>query len=478
MHKVMIVDDERMIINSLALGFNWKSSGFEVIATATSGQEALRLLESLHPDVVFTDIKMPGTSGLDLMIEAKKRYPRLLFVVISGHADFTYAQKAIQLGAIAYCLKPLEDEDIQCALDAAKEELSATGSLCHAALRHFLDTPTPQTAHALLTLALPGYRTDAPAAIGLSLGDASPLFTGSLQYTELVLSKSARLYLFCGDLQHLASPAFHAALLGAVTSRQLTAFVYDVTPEPEHALANRFTALLDQLYTVFFDENNLTLGRAQEPPLGDAAYVDALALLANKTRPYEVLLQLSALTPGQARRFTISDALLIHNLCENLLSRIRNLPYPQALSYGFELAEQYASFESLRQSLCRQLKQECGGNVDTDQLRNETLAQIVTELGGSFTQEIVFQELCAHHHINPSYLSQLFRKELGMTFTSYVNQLRIHYAKELLESTTLLVAEVSDRVGYDNYLHFTKLFKRETGMTPKQYRLGLKEPER
>ncbi|MEG0901749.1 MAG: response regulator, partial [Clostridia bacterium] len=116
MHKVMIVDDERMIINSLALGFNWKSSGFEVIATATSGQEALRLLESLHPDVVFTDIKMPGTSGLDLMIEAKKRYPRLLFVVISGHADFTYAQKAIQLGAIAYCLKPLEDEDIQCAL--------------------------------------------------------------------------------------------------------------------------------------------------------------------------------------------------------------------------------------------------------------------------------------------------------------------------------------------------------------------------
>ncbi|MEG2252479.1 MAG: response regulator, partial [Clostridia bacterium] len=65
MHKVMIVDDERMIINSLALGFNWKSSGFEVIATATSGQEALRLLESLHPDVVFTDIKMPGTSGLD-----------------------------------------------------------------------------------------------------------------------------------------------------------------------------------------------------------------------------------------------------------------------------------------------------------------------------------------------------------------------------------------------------------------------------
>ena len=154
------------------------------------------------------------------------------------------------------------------------------------------------------------------------------------------------------------------------------------------------------------------------------------------------------------------------------------VPAPQTLRYGFELWERSPSFEALRQSLCRQLEQECGGNVDTDQLRNETLAQIVAELGSSFTQEIVYQDLCARHHINPSYLSQLFRKELGMTFTSYLNQLRIHYAKELLQSTSLRVAEISDKVGYDNYLHFTKLFKRETGTTPKQYRLELKARER
>ena len=467
MRKVMIVDDERMIINSLALGFDWKQSGYEVVATATGGREALALMESVLPDVVFTDIKMPGLSGIELMMEAKKRYPSMLFVVISGHADFTYAQKAIRLGAIAYCLKPLETEDIQSALVSATRELENERALRQAALQRFWESPTAQRARELIEAALPA-EPRATLGVGLSLGDATPLFTGNVQAVDFAIDDQARLYLFTAGLDYLASPAFQAALLGAATDKRLSAFVYDVSDTPDAFLAARVVDLMDCLYAPFFDENDLWFGKAGPYAPHDSATADALAVLANKNRSREVLNRLVALRSGEGLR--MRDAVRIHNLCETLLCRLTNQPYPEKLNYGFELSRRYASFDQMCQSLHKRLERAVSGAVDTDRLHNETLVQVITELSERFAENLSFQELSARYHISPSYLSQLFKREIGLTFTEYVARLRIGYAKELLESTSLLIAEVGSRVGYDNYLHFTKLFKRETGMTPKQYR--------
>ena len=84
MYQVMIVDDEKMIVNSLALGFDWKRCGFEVVATCTSSHEALRMIEFIRPDIVFTDIRMPGLSGLDLLRKIRQKLPQIQFVVISA----------------------------------------------------------------------------------------------------------------------------------------------------------------------------------------------------------------------------------------------------------------------------------------------------------------------------------------------------------------------------------------------------------
>ncbi|MDD3410614.1 MAG: response regulator [Eubacteriales bacterium] len=459
MHKVLIVDDEKMIVNSLVLGFPWKEHGFEVIAAATSGREAQELIEGLHPDVVFTDIKMPGMSGLELMSRCKGS--GAVFVVISGYAEFSFAQKALDLGATAYCLKPLENDEIAAALAKARQLIDHSDELRHAALLRFLNDPSEASAEALLS------PMSGAAAIGLSRGDALPLLAGALPCHSFSFDDSCRLYVFPQEHAYLESYAFRAALLTALTSGALTAFVYDETDDASAYLRTHLNDLMDQLYAGFFAEKQAAIGRAQPLAPRDTAWLTELAALCNKNRPNEVLRALDALP---AEHVVMSDALRIHNLCEALLCRLSNTPSAPGLRYGYELAARYATFAQMLDALRGRLQRSVGPAVDPDRLHNETLARIVRELNRDFMKDVSFQELCGRFCINPSYLSQLFKKELDVTFTSYLNRLRIGYAKELLESTTILVSEISDRVGYDNYLNFTKLFKRETGMTPKQYR--------
>ncbi|MEG0766497.1 MAG: response regulator [Clostridia bacterium] len=466
MHKVLIVDDEKMIVSSLVLGFDWKCHGFEVIATASSGREALTLIDDLRPDVVFTDVKMPGMSGLELMTTARARQPALVFVVISGYADFSFAQQALALGAIAYCLKPLEKEALQNALEKAEKVLSDSDALRHATLLRFLQEPTRERAGALFA----AYPTGGMVGIGLSVGSAMALFTGNLPCVALALDAQCSLYIFPAGVQYLAGYAFRAALLGAVAEGRLSAFVYDAATDPAALLCDHLGDLLDQLYTFFFHKERATLGKALPIAPHDSPFTDALALLANKNRPAEVLQHLASLAPQERAQLTMQDAVRIDNLCEALLCRLRNLPTHVKHRHGFELAARYTTFDSMLQALCKRLERASSNAFDPERVHNETLAHVITYLNRHFTQRLSYQDLCLLHHIHPNYLSQLFKKEIGVSYTGYLTQLRIAYAKELLENTSALISEISDRVGYDSYLHFTKLFKRETGRTPTQYR--------
>ncbi|MEC0227670.1 response regulator [Paenibacillus alba] len=125
MYTAIIVDDEPWIIEGLKAGIDWGERGFTVIGDARNGQEALALIERLQPDFVLTDIKMPLLNGLELIKKGKAVSEHTLFVVLSGHAEFTYAQKALNFGAFGYCLKPFEIEEIQSMLKRLSEALAA-----------------------------------------------------------------------------------------------------------------------------------------------------------------------------------------------------------------------------------------------------------------------------------------------------------------------------------------------------------------
>ena len=101
------LDDEAEIRDGIQRKIDWTGSGFTFVGSAENGQEALELAESLHPDVVMTDIKMPFMDGLTLGRHLTERFPGVKLVFFSGFDDSEYAQKAIQIGAAEYILKPV-----------------------------------------------------------------------------------------------------------------------------------------------------------------------------------------------------------------------------------------------------------------------------------------------------------------------------------------------------------------------------------
>lgn len=110
MYKVVLVDDEPWTLIGIEESIPWESMGFEVIYKTSSPAEALKVILDRQPEVVLTDIRMPGMTGIELINKARENGLKTEFIIISGYAEFSYAQDAIRLGAFDYCLKPINEE--------------------------------------------------------------------------------------------------------------------------------------------------------------------------------------------------------------------------------------------------------------------------------------------------------------------------------------------------------------------------------
>ena len=124
MFKVIILDDEEVIIEGLKSTVPWEKFNCKVVATAADGKEGLTLIKKHKPDIVFTDIRMPYLSGLEMLKELIGDYPNMKIIVLSGYRDFTYAQTAMRLGVLRFLLKPSKMDEIYEALNAAMLKLA------------------------------------------------------------------------------------------------------------------------------------------------------------------------------------------------------------------------------------------------------------------------------------------------------------------------------------------------------------------
>ena len=124
MYRMLIVDDERIIRETLSRHIDWAALDVQVIGTASNGLEAYDIIMDEYPDIVMTDIKMPGFSGLELLQRIKSLHPDIEFILLSGYGEFEYAQKAMQWGVRHYLLKPCSDEKIIASVQSVTEEIS------------------------------------------------------------------------------------------------------------------------------------------------------------------------------------------------------------------------------------------------------------------------------------------------------------------------------------------------------------------
>ncbi|MGZ0041987.1 response regulator transcription factor [Paenibacillus ottowii] len=129
MVQILLVDDESYVTESLTATIPWETLGIERVHQAASALAAVDVLEAFDIDILVTDIRMPGMTGLELIVEVNERWPHIRSLLLTGYADFEYAKKALQLKAFDYILKPVDDEEfIKCvsaAMDSLKEEWEA-----------------------------------------------------------------------------------------------------------------------------------------------------------------------------------------------------------------------------------------------------------------------------------------------------------------------------------------------------------------
>lgn len=116
MYKVLLVDDERIILEGISQVVNWNKAGTELVGLARNGIDAYNHIIVDQPDIVISDISMPGLDGLGLVTKTRERYPDIRFIILSGHKDFDYACRAMQYGVKHYLLKPCNEEQIHKAL--------------------------------------------------------------------------------------------------------------------------------------------------------------------------------------------------------------------------------------------------------------------------------------------------------------------------------------------------------------------------
>lgn len=121
MLRLIIVDDEKIIRESIRSLIDWESLGIEVVGVCKNGLEAYDAILDSYPDIVLTDIKMPGLSGLELIEKLNDTRENIQFIILSGYSEFEYAKQAMRFGIRHYLLKPCNENQIIEAIEDVKK---------------------------------------------------------------------------------------------------------------------------------------------------------------------------------------------------------------------------------------------------------------------------------------------------------------------------------------------------------------------
>lgn len=123
MFKVILIDDEEMIVEGLKKVVDWAKYDCRVVATASEAKSGAEVIRANNPDILFTDIKMPNMDGLTMLAGLKGEFPNMQITVLTGYRDFEYATRAIQIGVTRFLLKPSKMDELEEALQVMTENL-------------------------------------------------------------------------------------------------------------------------------------------------------------------------------------------------------------------------------------------------------------------------------------------------------------------------------------------------------------------
>lgn len=486
MLKVMLIDDEQNILTGLCYLIDWNAQGFEICGTFTNPAKALEEAPKLRPELIITDIEMPGTSGLDLIATLREELPKSLFVILSAYEEFHYAKRAVDLGAYRYLLKPLAEDALLELLQNVKKHFSVSDpvSVELSSFRNFVVREVVFSGLELCHAAkLPYYQQlleDAEFQLVLvhSLSAGGVAVPDGETISRLQALFAPHSIFAAGDSVAMLMKGTQA-LTTETASAMLSPWLVEVS-DVFDGLAEahcRYTQMAKVMQARVFWEGRQqadTPGTITELPDEETRallrkaiwYCDTAALES----AFEHLLERLARLAGTVSKQDVVG--LYDNLFKFAGTILQNVTAyrPRHQTVGLRLFD----CVTLSQMHGCALQEFRGILDDIRSSTNDTSLNLVRQAKAHIMEHYMeadyrLTDIADTLFVNYSYLSNLFKQETGDTLSNYLLKHRMKRAKELLCDPILTVAEVSQRVGYHNVKTFYSTFKKYYDESPRSY---------
>lgn len=454
MYKVLLADDEQSILESMQQYIPWQEHGLEVTHTAITGKQAYDILLSDTPDIAILDIRMPGYSGLELCRTICQNGLKTQVIIVSGYAEFSYAQKAIQYGVIGYCLKPVEYEELSALLLKAVHNLQAASH--NITSDDFLDAIENNDLDNILRYLQETQYLREVYYLAASVGDVPLLLPGSLTFR---VGPSQYGYL---------SDAPFSDMKNTSQQNQATGIGIYPTPVAPDKLRSAFYRCIAMAYQYFVEPHTLICNYYHEfHSLPLITQLQNAISFSEKERLKQLLGQL--MSEGHYRLFSVYSAQQLYNMIISNQQLVKDSQDYYIYSYQ-QLVHEYDSFQGMVENLIQIIS--TSSEIDNEQidLSNAYFLKIIKYINTYYSENITLKDVAKVVNLNPNYISQVFKKSAGTTFSHYLTNLRITQAKKLLTTTNTSINEISLQSGFNDYFYFLKTFKKYTGLTPSEYR--------
>lgn len=529
--KVLIVDDEAHVIRAVKLLVPWQELGITKIYEALTPQDAIRIIETEQPEILITDIVMQDLSGIDLMKYITGSLHHIKVIVISGYNNFDYVRSSLQHGGVDYLLKPLDQDQLIAAVKKAADAWNQEHDLYHTAMVHKdqIDSMTTLCRENLLSRMIHG---DHPEHAYAKLKELSPELSGLTDCGFAYFT--AEPFLPPEDISwkepfHRFRDSFSAFLtewnagflLPADSIHEITLFLTECKPffleklrafltENQESLP--FPACMGIAFGHFpvgimetYQNARTAFGAFDmvsfSPVLSrlEPGLAELLNRLPDRQKEVDDRMLLSALLTGNET--VISD-------CLTLWIRNRTLEFSpllavvsRAVMEENQLIASWAelfknrhngfshddSYQVLR--ICDTMNETMHLSFERFQQRmNADLQFLYHELKSIHSPEADMIYQAAHYielnynqpfsqaacaqmfFVNQEYLCRKFKQTFHVTMITYLNNIRIGQAKELLKDPLVKIRQIAHEVGFEDEKYFSRQFKKSTGMTPNDYR--------
>ncbi len=530
--KVFIADDEIFVIELLLHLIDWEALDLEVVGTAKDGVTALEKIEKTSPDIVITDIRMPGMSGLDMIKEIQAKKPTTAFVIISGHNNFEYAQTAIRFGVKDYVLKPINADDLRDILVNLTAEIKGN-------MRRGAEIKEMNQKFDVARLKLHDSFLDKisenslPLTSDLDVLNADYLLNFRPGYFRFLILKfdcraldedaayPTQLYeRVVSGIAEFIEGLCYETVTSAHTSKYFVLVNYD--PASDGKLRQNLQYFLDDMALVCKKYSNLyftvCMGSAETDPLNlpISCQNASRALRARVLRRLDTVID----TPpscdpaadladifSQASKESLQRSIEKFDL-NDIRSQITQL-FALAESLGRDCAELFWSLGTqiyglflnitqnldlfadhkaemqaflhsldscidvlaLRSALIERICKHINDYTSLEDSADNTYITIAKKyIADHYMEKIALDDIAQLVFLNPVYFSILFKQEVGINFVDYLNKYRIEISKKYLKDISYSLSGIADKVGFTNAKYFSKMFKRIVGITPSQYR--------